>query len=206
EFFSHATPIDVLEQSKIGSRPARRTGKRSLNDLRSIPWVFSWNQSRYNLTGWFGTGQALKQFENEHPNDFENLKREAKDWAFLKYALIQIESNLLNADTTIMKRFADLTPSQQVGENLLKLLKSDYESGIEQINKLLGASHEQRRISRMEDIKNRKNSLYMLHDMQISLLKEWRALKESESEQNENLLLDLLLVVNVLAGGLKSTG
>ena len=66
EFFSHATPIDVLEQSKIGSRPARRTGKRSLNDLRSIPWVFSWNQSRYNLTGWFGTGQALKQFENEH--------------------------------------------------------------------------------------------------------------------------------------------
>jgi len=63
EFYSEATPIDVLEQSKIGSRPARRTGQRSLNDLRSIPWVFSWNQSRFNLTGWFGTGLALGNFE-----------------------------------------------------------------------------------------------------------------------------------------------
>ena len=58
QFYSEATPIDILEQSKIGSRPARRTGKRSLKDLRAIPWVFSWNLSRFTLTGWYGIGTA----------------------------------------------------------------------------------------------------------------------------------------------------
>ncbi len=96
EFYAGATPIDVLEQSKIGSRPARRTGQRTLNDLRSIPWVFSWNQSRFNISGWFGMGTALGEFKKEHPKDFEKLKELALEWPFLKYSLIQIESNLLN--------------------------------------------------------------------------------------------------------------
>ncbi|MEZ4985708.1 MAG: phosphoenolpyruvate carboxylase [Saprospiraceae bacterium] len=55
-FFSQATPIDAIEHNRIGSRPSRRTGKRSLGDLRTIPWVFSWSQSRFNLTSWFGVG------------------------------------------------------------------------------------------------------------------------------------------------------
>ena len=206
EFFSHATPIDVLEQSKIGSRPARRTGERSLNDLRSIPWVFSWNQSRFNLTGWFGTGKALSEFEEEHPEQFEILKKEAKDWAFLKYALIQIETNLLNTDKTFMKRFAKLTPNENVGKTLLNLVLSDFESCNDQIEKLLGSSHEERRISRLEDIKNRKNALHTLHDIQLKVLTNWRNKKNHNSEESEKLLLELLLVVNVLAGGLKSTG
>ena len=65
-FYSEATPIDVLEHTKIGSRPARRTGQRSLSDLRAIPWVFSWNQSRFNITGWFGIGFALKKLNEEY--------------------------------------------------------------------------------------------------------------------------------------------
>src|SRR5690606_17682825 len=70
-FFSAATPIDVLEQSNIGSRPARRTGQRTLDDLRAIPWVFSWNQSRYYLPGWFGTGTALESLRQDEPALFE---------------------------------------------------------------------------------------------------------------------------------------
>ena len=102
EFYGQATPIDVLEHSKIGSRPARRTGQRSLNDLRSIPWVFSWNQSRFNLTGWFGAGTAFGKFKEKYPEDFDYLKGVAQDWPFLKFGLIQIETNLLNSDTDIM--------------------------------------------------------------------------------------------------------
>ena len=107
EFYTAVTPIDVLEQSKIGSRPVRRTGQRSLEDLRAIPWVFSWNQSRFNISGWFGTGTALVEFQKKHPNDFEHLKSLAKDWPFLKYSLIQIESNLLNSDIEIMNSFTN---------------------------------------------------------------------------------------------------
>ncbi len=138
EFYSQATPIDVLEHSKIGSRPARRTGQRSLNDLRSIPWVFSWNQSRFNITGWFGTGTALSKFKEQHPEDFEYLKTAAQEWPFLKFGLIQIETNLLNSDTDIMNVFADLVDNPAIKTELMELILDDYEMCLKQIENLMG--------------------------------------------------------------------
>lgn len=74
DFFKKATPIDAIESSKIGSRPARRTGTAGIKDLRAIPWVFSWNQSRYNLTSWYGVGGTLKKLMEEKPEHFAKLK------------------------------------------------------------------------------------------------------------------------------------
>ena len=71
--------IDVLEKSKIGSRPARRTGTRTLQDLRAIPWVFSWNLSHIALTGWYGLGEALKILKSEKPQEYQKkLKKRLK--------------------------------------------------------------------------------------------------------------------------------
>ena len=206
EFYSYATPIDVLEQSKIGSRPARRTGQRSLSDLRSIPWVFSWNQSRFNLTGWFGTGTALETIKKEHPEDFERLKKVAQEWPLLKFGFIQIETNLLNSDKGVMKVFADLVPDLTIKNDLLELILSDYDSCLHEIEGLMGASTEERRISRLENKKLRNESLQMLHKMQVKSLTKWREIRESDSEESQKLLLTLLLLVNVLSGGLKGTG
>ena len=206
EFYSHATPIDVLEQSKIGSRPARRTGQRSLNDLRSIPWVFSWNQSRFNLTGWFGTGMALEAYMTQSPEDIPALKEAAAQWPFLKYGLIQIETNLLNSDPEIMKDFAGLVPDTNVRKELMELILSDYSLGLKQIEDLMGAPASQRRDSRLEDNALRYRSLQMLHVIQIGALKKWRELKVSDPKQADQILLKLLLLVNALSGGLKSTG
>jgi phosphoenolpyruvate carboxylase len=205
-FYSEATPIDVLEQSKIGSRPARRTGQRSLKDLRSIPWVFSWNQSRFNLTGWFGTGAALAKFEEQHPEDFEYLKTVAKEWLFLKYDLIEIETNLLNSDTDIMKSFADLVNDSSIQSELMNLILSDYERCLKQIGSLLSGSVENRRVSKLENNKLRKEALDVLHVIQIQSLKKWRQHKNSDLKEDNQLLLMLLLLVNALSGGLKSTG
>ena len=69
-FYSKATCIDLLQKSKIGSRPVSRTGINSLNDLRAIPWVFSWNLSRFTITGWYGLGEALKALKEENPKPF----------------------------------------------------------------------------------------------------------------------------------------
>ena len=107
EFYTGATPIDVLEHSNIGSRPVRRTGQRSLEDLRSIPWVFSWNQSRFNLSGWFGVGLAMIEFQEKYPEDFDYLKNLVDKWSFLRYSLIQIESNLLISNKEIMENFGE---------------------------------------------------------------------------------------------------
>ncbi|MGI9530514.1 phosphoenolpyruvate carboxylase [Lutimonas sp.] len=206
EFYSQATPIDVLEHSKIGSRPARRTGQRSLNDLRSIPWVFSWNQSRFNLTGWFGTGTALGKFKEEFPEDFEYMKGVAQDWPFLKFGLIQIETNLLNSDTGIMKEFADLVIDPAVKNELMALILGDYTMCLEQIEDLMGTSVEDRRLSRLENNKLRREALATLHELQIKTLTNWRMNVESDSEEEHQLLLMLLLLVNALSGGLKGTG
>ena len=206
EFYAGATPIDVLEQSKIGSRPARRTGQRTLNDLRSIPWVFSWNQSRFNISGWFGMGTALGEFKKEHPKDFEKLKALALEWPFLKYSLIQIESNLLNSDPDIMQTFADLVENSEVQKELMDLILNDYKACLDNIEELMGASVEQRRISKLENNKLRHEALQVLHHIQINYLSTWRALGEEDKELRDEYLLQLLLLVNVLSGGLKSTG
>ncbi len=206
EFYSQATPIDVLEQSKIGSRPARRTGQRSLDDLRSIPWVFSWNQSRFNLTGWFGTGIAFTQFREHYPEDFEYLKKAAIEWPFFKFGLIQIETNLLNGDVSIMEAFADLVSDSSTKEELMQLIVNDYKTCLDHIEMLLEGPIEDRRVSRLENNKIRKEALSILHEIQIDSLKEWRQHKEASSDRSDPLLLKLLLLVNVLSGGLKSTG
>lgn len=206
EFYNAATPIDILEQSKIGSRPARRTGKRSLSDLRSIPWVFSWSQSRFNLTGWFGMGTALQQLRKESPQDFEHMKNLVDQWPFLKYRLIQIETNLLNADPNVMKQFAQLVTDASLRSDLMKLIQEDYEKGLEQIEHLMNRPTTERRLTRMENIKVRGRALALLHDIQIKSIKEWRSLKESDPQAADQLLLKLLLLVNALSGGLKGTG
>jgi len=206
DFYTKATPIDVLEQSKIGSRPSRRTGQRSLNDLRSIPWVFSWNQSRFNLTGWFGMGAALAEFEKQFPEDFDRLKQVAKDWPFLNANLIQIESSLMNADTEIMKQFAGLVHDRELEQELLQMILADYQMCKEKIEIIMGAPAETRRFSRLETITLRKDPLRVLHGIQLEYLEQWRSLAETNPDEGNVYLLKLLVLVNALSGGLKSTG
>jgi len=205
-FYSEATPIDVLEQSKIGSRPARRSGKRSLADLRAIPWVFSWNQSRFKLTAWYGVGTALKQMQEQCPELFSQLKEHAQQWAFLHYTLIQVETNLLNSDPEIMQEYASLVTDEKVRTELMEMILSEYAESTKQVGDLLGGNTESRRASLLNNANRRKKSLDILHKLQISKLKEWRALKEVSPEKSDYLLTLLLVITTAISGGLKSTG
>ena len=203
-FYSAATPIDILEQSKIGSRPARRSGKRSLNDLRSIPWVFSWSQARFNLTGWFGTGAALTYLMGDS-NNHTTLCHLADKWPFFKYLLIQIETNMLDADPDIMKQFAALETDQTLSENMLNLILTDYKNAREETNNILANPLSQRRTEKLEDAKLRKAALDHLHQLQLYYLRLYRNANNEDPIKDE-LLNHLLITVNALAGGLKSTG
>ncbi|MEO1032901.1 MAG: phosphoenolpyruvate carboxylase [Bacteroidota bacterium] len=205
-FYSKVTPIDVLEQSKIGSRPARRTGQRSLDDLRSIPWVFSWSQSRFNLTGWFGMGEAFESFRNQNPEDYSRLQKLAKEWPFFKYLLIQVETNLLNVDTEIMHLFSEMVEDKSTKEALMQLVLEDFEKCLEIIQDIMGESSDTRRVAATENKKLRDASLKALHSIQLDYIKKWRELRAVDSPESEPYLLQLLLLVNALSGGLKSTG
>jgi phosphoenolpyruvate carboxylase len=206
DFYSHATPIDVLENSKIGSRPARRTGQRTLQDLRAIPWVFSWSQARFNLTGWYGMGSAIKTlFENDR-DAYSRLQASVESWPFLRYTLIQVETNLLNADKHWMKTFAEQVPDKQLGEALLQKLLIEHEEALLQIGQLLGTPAGERRTAQMENVNLRGEPLYRLHALQMDYLKQWRTIKDVDAEESNKLLQKLLLLVNAIAGGLKHTG
>lgn len=206
QFYSEATPIDILEQSKIGSRPARRTGKRSLKDLRAIPWVFSWNLSRFTLTGWYGIGAALKELKEEDHERFEDLKKSISSWPFLRYLFIQTETNLLIANPEIMKMYAQMVTDEKIKNKFLDRILADYEEGKSHIEYLLGESVNSRRTGQLNIMNIREKELKVLHKLQIDLIKKWRKLNSSNDKEADNMLPELLHVINSLSGGLRNTG
>ena len=206
EFYSQATPIDVIEQSKIGSRPSRRTGTKSLDDLRSIPWVFSWNISRFALTGWYGTGKALQDLKENNLEYFQELKENINQWPFLKFLLIQIETNLIIADEDIMRKYAQLVDNKDIREEILNLIINDYHLAKTLIEELFGSPASERRKGQYINMKLRENELYILHELHIKCLKKWREVKGKGTPEEEKVLNKLLKIVHALSGGLKSTG
>ena len=205
-FYGTATPIDVLENSKIGSRPARRTGQRTLDDLRAIPWVFSWNISRFTLTGWYGMGQDLKALKAEKPAEFETLKEQVQSWPFLRFLIIQIETNLILANAELMKKYAELETEEAIRTKLLDMILADYEAGIKYINEIMGAPAEDRRTGQIDNLKRRTQELKVLHELHIKYIKEWRTIKDTNPIEGDQILTKLLSITNSLSGGLKNTG
>lgn len=205
-FYTHATPIDVLEQSKIGSRPARRTGTSSLSDLRAIPWVFSWSQSRFNITGWYSVGSALQSLKQKNPQHWTKLQERATSWPLLYYTLIEVETSLLNADPEVMESFAQLVPDADIRGSILAMLEDDRQKGLKEITALFGQSVEKRRSSQLKNTERRSRILDYLHQRQLIYLQEWRTIREQDPEKAARLLQKLLTLTNAIAGGLKNTG
>jgi len=205
-FYGEVTPIDVLEQSKIGSRPARRTGKRSLADLRAIPWVFSWKQSRFNITGWYGIGTALRTLREEHPEMYAQIAAFAEEWPFLRYNLIQVETNLVNSDYDMMHEYASLITDEKLRETMVSSILKEHQEGLNEIANLLGKNIESRRATLLYNVRSRKSPLDALHKLQIAKLKEWRKVRDVDPEKGDQLLVQLLMITSAISGGLKATG
>lgn len=203
EYYSQATPIDALETSRIGSRPSRRTGQRTLADLRAIPWVFSWNQSRHYLPGWFGVGAALRDLERNHPALLALLATRLKDSSFLYYVLTNVETNLASADRDLMARYAGLVENVDVRESILNVILTEFDDAKEMLGRVFGGSLEKRRPRMLKTLALRDAGLRSLHLHQIRLLGDWR----SASPTGKDLLLpDVLLSINAIASGLRTTG
>ena len=199
-FFRQATPIDAIEQSRIGSRPPRRTGKEALEDLRAIPWVFSWSQARFHLPGWYGAGAALDWLRTEHPSDWKELREGIPSWPFLAYQLPNVEASLFMAHTGCMRLYASLVSDSELREAFLGTILTGYEQARNLIGELLGGPAEARRPRLALAIRLREQALKQLHAEQVRLLAVWR------DRPNEDTLRELLLTVNAIAMGQKMTG
>ncbi|MBA3963025.1 MAG: phosphoenolpyruvate carboxylase [Chthoniobacterales bacterium] len=208
EFHSQATPIDALERSSIGSRPPRRTGQRRLSDLRAIPWVFSWNQARYYLPGWFGAGHALEQLAQNDPENFEWLVRETKRWPFLRFTLNNVETSLASADLPLMNAYAALVPNESLRVRIFALIRDEFERTHRILARIMGADELAPRRPRFEKtLRVRADALLVLHTQQIELLKKWRGLQAAgDDDAADAMLPELLLSINAIASGLRTTG
>jgi phosphoenolpyruvate carboxylase len=199
-FFRAATPIDAVEQTQLGSRPSRRTGAGSLDDLRAIPWVFSWSEARFHLPGWYGAGTALDELRRSSPEDWRALCAQASKWPMLRYLLHNVEASLLMASPDIMKLYASLVPDAGLRGKFMDLILREYGLAVERLADLFGAPAVQRRPRLAMAIELRKEALWQLHRDQVRLLAEWRR------EPGEETLRALLLSVNAIGMGQKMTG
>jgi phosphoenolpyruvate carboxylase len=208
EFYSQATPIDALELSSIGSRPSRRTGQRTLADLRAIPWVFSWNQSRFYLPGWFGVGSALAHLRTVDAAGFETLKGCLNGgWPFLRYVLMNVETNLASTDVDIMSRYAALVANPEVQAHFLGRIMEEFNRTREMLAAIFDRPTMNRRPRAAKTLALRADALRVLHHQQIDLLSRWRAFRNAGDEAGaKRMLPEVLLSVNAIASGLRTTG
>ena len=206
-FFRTATPIDALEHGCFGSRPSRRTGTASLDDLRAIPWVFSWTQARYYMPGWFGVGSALERLKSEKPDDFQALSQFIQEEPFLRYLLTNVETNLVSADLELMTQYSKLVPDEELRDRLHGMIVAEFKRTGEMIDSIFGSSFAERRPRMLRTLEMRELPLRLLHEQQVSLLADWRAAQSSGDTEKEATLLNALQYsVNAIASGLRTTG
>jgi phosphoenolpyruvate carboxylase len=199
-FFEQATPIRELSELKIGSRPPRRTASRRIEDLRAIPWVFSWTQSRIILPGWYGLGTALDQGAEEF--GLERLREMERDWPFFAAMLANAELALAKADLSIGEQYVAMVEPADLRARIWNTIVDEYQR-TERL--LLAITRQERLLDREKVIQNsidRRNPYVdPLSFIQVELLQRLR-----EGGDQASLLRPVLLSVNGIAGALKNTG
>jgi phosphoenolpyruvate carboxylase len=199
EYFRLATPIDVIERLGIGSRPASRSGDSDITDLRAIPWVFAWTQSRFLLPGWFGLGTGLERALDQHGED--ELKKMLSGWYFFRVLLSDAEIVLAKADLSIAEHYSGLAGS--LHEKFFPAIRAEYECCTRNILQLTG----QRRLLDKEAtlrraIRLRNPYVDPMSLLQVDLLRRWR----EGGRSDEAVLRALMVSVNGIAHGMQNTG
>jgi phosphoenolpyruvate carboxylase len=198
DYFRLATPIDVIERMTLGSRPSRR-GAGSIDNLRAIPWVFAWTQSRAGLTGWFGVGSALEHAAAEFGE--EVLREMAQRWPFFRTMLDDVEMVMAKSDLAIAALFSRLSgPSH---EQFFPIIEAEFARAEQWILKLKGTDSVLAEDPRLAlSIRLRNPYVDPMSLMQVDLLSRWRA----SDRHDEALFAALVATVNGIAQGLQNTG
>jgi len=212
EYFHDSTPIGELSQLNIGSRPPKRTASDRVEDLRAIPWVFSWMQSRYTLPGWYGLGSALSRYAEKSPAHLSRLQRMYREWPFFTTTLDNAQISLVKADMTIARKYATLVRNSDIRERIFGQIEAEYERTVSSICRISGmtALLDSNPVLQ-RSIRLRNPYIDPISYLQIEFLRRFRELPANTNDeqieaQRSELLSAVLLSINGVAAGLKNTG
>ncbi len=206
DYFQEATPITEIVRLNIGSRPASRKTGGTIEDLRAIPWVFAWMQSRHTLPGWYGLGSALEQYvdRNGQPG-LDLLRRMRREWPFVTTLLDNAQMILAKADMRIAHSYAALVGDRELGERIFGQIKQEYDRTVRMVLLVMGHEHLLDNTPILQLSIDRRNPyIDPLSAIQVELLRRLRAMPEDAG--TGDLREAVLLSINGIAAGLKNTG
>jgi phosphoenolpyruvate carboxylase len=200
-FFEEATPVGELGNVKIGSRPPRREQTRRLEDLRAIPWVFGWMQSRCVLPAWFGVGHALDRYAG-HKDGLDTLRRMFHEFPFFNDLLNNVEMGLAKADFNIVKLYSTVVADATVRDRVYAMLEEEYLRTCKTVLQVTGESRLLENNSILaRSIRLRNPYVDPMSIMQAAMLKRKRS-----GESGPDLDYVLGATINGIAAGLRNTG
>ncbi len=201
-YFRAATPIAEIAELNIGSRPASRTASSKIEDLRAIPWVFSWGQCRLMLPGWYGFGAAVDLWLARRHDGLALLSEMVARWPFFKSVMSNMAMVLAKTDLAVASRYAELVPDRATRERIFSRIAAEHRRTVERVHEITGQDnllHDNPTLAR--SIRDRFPYLDPLNHLQVELLRRYRA-----GQTDERIKHGIHLTINGLAAGLRNSG
>ena len=202
-YFYEATPLTEIGGLNIGSRPMARRNTRRFEDLRAIPWVFSWSQCRQMLPAWFAAGTGLATFANEKPENLTLMKEMYANWPFFKNVIDNLQLALLKTDLLAASEYVTLVENQEAASRIFNTIKEEFEK-TEKIALQISDNEElyEQDVNLRESTVKRNPYVEVLNFLQVELINELRTVDELDVELREQVLL----TINGISVGIRSTG
>jgi phosphoenolpyruvate carboxylase len=202
DYWRASTPIAELSRLNIGSRPASRRATQTIEDIRAIPWVFSWSQSRLMLPGWYGFGAAVEGWIESRAGTLEELREMHASWPFFRSVLSNLDMVLAKTDLAIASRYAELVPDAALRTSVFERIEAEWQRTRRWLFAITGHQEllaENPTLAR--SIRNRFPYLDPLNHLQVELLRRHRT-----DGGDERLLRAIHLTINGVAAGLRNSG
>lgn len=207
EYFFSATPIREIAKLNIGSRPASRKPSQKIEDLRAIPWGFSWGQCRLTLPGWYGFGSAVESFlkqdtEEQREAALSILQKMYKNWPFFRTLLSNMDMAIAKSDIALASRYSELVTDSRLRKRIFTAIEAEWQKTLDALSIVTG---EESRLannpSLARSIRNRFPYIDPLHHLQVELIRRYR-----DGQQDERVQRGIHIAINGIAAGLRNTG
>ncbi|KMK75609.1 phosphoenolpyruvate carboxylase [Alkalihalobacillus pseudalcaliphilus] len=202
-YFNQATPLKELGELNIGSRPTRRKNSSKFEDLRAIPWVFAWTQSRQMIPAWYGAGTGFSSFLEQGAENLEMLQNMYQSWPFFHSTIHNLQMALMKADLFTAKEYLNLVEDSNMAERIYSDIATEYQKTKEALLKITGNQELLDNFSNIQESVRRRNPYVdPLNFLQVDLIQKMR----TTDEVDEELMTEVLLTISGVAAGLVNTG